>query len=372
MPTVEQRLVALENMLKNNTMGSMLKWRAANLNIAEWSDVSKDIGHITAGDMELGQAVGRRIVFSDIDHGMIDYDEHNRPYKRETYTTDYFRLGLAEHPGIDYNGVTEEVEIDGRCILPGTIHIDAFALGIISDTSIRVGYGTDDSDWTGFIINPSMAGGVLDGELEAGFDIGTGRFGTWGTEQVFEYATMYDGNIEMGTLGGTTGLILNAYGTEGSETGAIGLESSSKISAVSGGVQIYTPDGSYGQTLYLGSDADSVFAELGPATLDIRSFNREFALSANVSGGGTTSIQVTKTGGGPDSPGLVISIGNGGIHLDGVRNTLWGYPVNFYDSTYPTARATIPAEGDLRWDHANTRLEYYDGAAYQYINCTAV
>jgi hypothetical protein len=125
MPTVEQRLTSLENMLKNNTFGSMLKWRAANLNVPQWSDVSPDVGHVTAGDWTLGKDVERRIVISDIDHGIIDYDELNRIYKRETYSTVYFRLGLPEHWGIDYNGVTQEVEIDGRCNLDDTIPFKA-------------------------------------------------------------------------------------------------------------------------------------------------------------------------------------------------------------------------------------------------------
>jgi hypothetical protein len=351
MPTVEQRLTALENMLKNNTMGSMLKWRPANLNVAQWSDVSPDIGHITAGDMELGQSTGRRIVFSDIDHGMLDYDEHNRIYKRETYITDYFRLGLPEHAGIDYNGVTEEVEIDGRCNLPLTIPVGS--LNVENDIAIFLNTG----------VLPFVSLGTLGLNND-------GSFTTWGAEAFFEYVTLRDGNIEIANLYGNTGLTLKAFSSESSETGIIGLISSTKMNAVSAGVQFSTPDGSFAQTLYLSSEDGLVFAELGPGTLEIKSHDREFTYSVDVSESGITTVKNTKTGGGSESAGLILSVGMGGMYLDGVRNILWGYPVNFYNSIYPTERATVPLPSDMRWDYTNSVYEYYSGTEYKTLATT--
>ncbi len=182
MPTVEQRLTVLENMLKNNTMGSMLKWRPANLNVPLLSDVSTNIGHANAGDWELGQALGRRIVISDIDKGIIDYDEKNRPYKRETYATVYFRLGLADTPGIDYNGTTTSVEIDGRCNLDDTIPFKALdcstvTSGFVYDKAtqriVSIGMKTVDGNQSADYSTDHMTFEWSDGENTSGasFDV---------------------------------------------------------------------------------------------------------------------------------------------------------------------------------------------------------
>jgi hypothetical protein len=160
-PTVEQRLTSLENLLKNNTYGSALKWRASNMNVTQASDITSNLGSMNAGNWELGQALGRRIVISDIDHGIIDYDEMNRPYKRETYTTVYYRLGLAGVPGIDYNGTTGSPEIDGRCNLDDTIPFKA-----LDFSTVTSGFVYDKT--TGRIVSLGMQ--TVDGKETASYN----------------------------------------------------------------------------------------------------------------------------------------------------------------------------------------------------------
>lgn len=156
--TIEQRVARLEGYFQDVITGNHPRWRAKHTNIDALSDITPDLGSITAGNALFGQDFNRHIGFGETSASFYARDMYNRYYFRVGYVDDYLRIGRPGRPSIEYDG--EEVYTDGLTIREHSIPYTAMVVGPIAYNLL----GHDETNFGSWFFSADEIVGYYDGK----------------------------------------------------------------------------------------------------------------------------------------------------------------------------------------------------------------
>jgi hypothetical protein len=188
---------------------------ADRLDVSHLSAISANLGTVYAGTGYFGDLSGACVAIGDKVNGFIAYDKTHSPYFVLDATEGV--LSAGRRTGDEWTLTIREqvVQIHGDAVVDGTLTVGKLHLPgslssvLLTSDRIQVGSGTWGTDFSGFAIAQSAAGGWIGGVQSVSFDTATGHIvsvnpgGASGTYINIGSGQIFLANPRSGELAGT-------------------------------------------------------------------------------------------------------------------------------------------------------------------------
>lgn len=154
---------------------------ADRLDVSHLSAISANLGTVYAGTGYFGDLSGACVAIGDKVNGFVAYDKTHSPYFVLDATEGV--LSAGRRAGDEWTLTIREqvVAIHGDAVVDGTLTVGKLHLPgnlssvLLTNDRIQVGSGTWGTDFSGFAISQSAAGGWIGGTQSVSFDTTTGH-----------------------------------------------------------------------------------------------------------------------------------------------------------------------------------------------------